>query len=124
MSLKVGLVDDDEGVRRSLARLLRHSGMSPTTFASAQEFLESPQREKFDCLVVDIYLEGGVTGFELKERLNEQHSRIPVIFFSAHDDAKVVAEAARVGCHAFCSKGQSLNLLLDALRTVRASSDD
>ena len=66
--LCVGVVDDDESVRRSLARLLRAAGMQPTTYASAEEFRADVQPPRFDCLVLDVQLPG-MSGLELRNRL-------------------------------------------------------
>ncbi|MET0851471.1 MAG: response regulator, partial [Candidatus Rokuibacteriota bacterium] len=41
--------------------------------------------DRFACLVLDVYL-GGMTGFELQERLAADRSVIPIIFITAHDD--------------------------------------
>jgi FixJ family two-component response regulator len=118
MPLKVALVDDDESVSRSITRLLRLSGMIPTAFRSAEIFLESPERSAFDCLILDIYIEGGMSGLELKARLNAEDNRTPVIFFSAHDDAETRAGVERVGCHAFLRKGDGIKLLLAKLHEL------
>src|SRR5437660_11460316 len=54
----VSVVDDDESLRRSLGNLLRSVGFGVATFASAEEFLRSAQREHTRCLVVDLRLTG------------------------------------------------------------------
>jgi FixJ family two-component response regulator len=64
----VGVVDDDENPCRSTARLLRASGIQVGHYLSAQEFLDSASRLHFDCLLLDIQLEG-MSGIELSERL-------------------------------------------------------
>jgi FixJ family two-component response regulator len=40
----VFVVDDDISVRESLELLIRYEGWQPETFASAQEFLDLPER--------------------------------------------------------------------------------
>jgi FixJ family two-component response regulator len=118
MPLNIALVDDDESVSRSITRLLRLSDMNPTAFRSTEAFLRDPNRTTFDCLILDIYFEGGPSGLELKMRLNAEGNQTPVIFFSAHDDAETRAETVRVGCHAFLRKGDGIKLLLSALREI------
>src|SRR5437016_11475827 len=48
----ISVVDDDESLRRSLKNFLRSVGFRVETFASAEEFLTSAQRETTGCLVV------------------------------------------------------------------------
>ena len=64
----VAIVEDDESLSRSLARLLRASGYHPVSYPSAESFLDDTKRPAFDCLVVDIQLEG-MSGIELNEKL-------------------------------------------------------
>lgn len=121
MPLKVVLIDDDESVSRSITRLLRLSGMIPSAFRSAETFLQSTERSAFDCIILDIYIEGGMSGLELKAHLNAEYNRTPVIFFSAHDDAETRAEVDRVGCYAFLRKGDGVKLLLETLQQIAAA---
>ena len=82
----ISIVDDDPSVRRALGRLLESAGYGVEAFATAPEFLASAPLDRFACLVLDVYL-GGMTGFELQERLAADRSVIPIIFITAHDDA-------------------------------------
>ena len=49
----IAVIEDDEGLRRSLARLLRAAGYQPVTYRSAEAFLNDAKHPVFDCLVVD-----------------------------------------------------------------------
>ena len=60
----VAVVDDDESVCRSFARLLRASGIQAVTYSSAEAFLADSKRPQFDCMVFDVQL-GGMSGIEL-----------------------------------------------------------
>ena len=81
----VGIVDDDESIRRSLARLLQAQGIRTETFASADEFLEH-QWASPSCLVIDVQL-GTSTGFDLRDRLVAMGLELPpIIFITARDD--------------------------------------
>ncbi|MGH6609164.1 MAG: response regulator, partial [Burkholderiaceae bacterium] len=54
----VAVVDDDQSVCRSLARLLRAAGIQPITYGSAESFLADAKHPRFDCMVFDIQLGG------------------------------------------------------------------
>jgi two-component system response regulator FixJ len=77
-------VDDDEGVRRSLERLLRSAGFSVTTFESAEGFLAAAP-DSYDCVVADVYLLG-MSGVDLERQLSESGGGPPVILITAHAD--------------------------------------
>lgn len=111
----VAVVDDDESVCRSFGRLLRTAGFQPVTYASAEAFLEDTKRPRFDCLVLDIQLEG-ISGLELSQRLVLVHDLTPVVFITAYDNpaAREVAEAS--GCAGFFRKTDSGASILETIR--------
>jgi FixJ family two-component response regulator len=90
------IVDDDESLLRALRRLLGASGFDVATFVSAEEFLLSTRRDEAACLVLDLHL-GGLSGFELHERLVAAGTRIPVVMITARDDAPTRERARRAG---------------------------
>ena len=113
----VAVVDDDENLCQSLARLLRADGLCPVTYLSAEAFLADTKRPSFDCLVLDVRL-GGMSGIVLRRLLSDMGSNIPVIFNTAHADPADVERAARVGCSAYLRKTESGELVLNAIRQV------
>jgi len=110
------IVDDDHSVRRALRRLILLAGFSAETFPSAEDFLTSPSLLQTACLVLDIHLNGGMTGFALQARLAADRVVIPIIFISAHDDVSLRERAAASGAAAYLRKPFNDELLLDAIR--------
>src|SRR3974377_2314900 len=78
----VAVVDDDESVCRSFSRLLRVAGFQPVSYRSAEALLEDAKRPQFDCLLLDIQLEG-MSGLELSRRLAAVRDVKPVMFIRA-----------------------------------------
>ncbi|MDH4038500.1 MAG: response regulator [Candidatus Krumholzibacteria bacterium] len=117
----VAVIDDDESFRRSLVRLLRAAHYQPLTYPSAEEFLADTKHPRFDCMLLDIAL-GGISGLELGRRLAASGSTVPIVYITAHDDAKTRAEAQAVGCTGFVSKIEPRDVLLDAVaRAVKSA---
>lgn len=111
----VAVVDDDESVCRSFSRLLRLAGFQPVTYASAEALLEDVKCPRFDCLVLDVRLEG-ISGLELSQRLAAVKDTTPVIFITAHDDPEVQAQALAAGCAGYFRKTDPAELVLGAIR--------
>ncbi|MCX6878383.1 MAG: response regulator [Verrucomicrobia bacterium] len=111
----VAVVDDDDSVCRSFSRLLRAAGYQPVSYSSAEGFLEDTKRPRFDCLVLDIQLEG-ITGLELRRRLAAVNDATPVVFITAHDNPAVRAEAEASGCAGYFSKADPGAAVLEAIR--------
>ena len=114
----VAIVEDDAAMRKSIERLLRASGYSTTTFASAEEFLQSAVVDGAIGLVLDIHLEG-MSGIELRRCLSAAGSTIPVVFITAHDDEATRSEALAVGCVDYLQKPFDAARLTEALSRSR-----
>lgn len=113
----VSIVDDDFAVRRALSRLVRLAGYAVESFASAREFLASAPRGRTACLVLDIQLDsGGMSGFDLQERLVADGVTIPTIFITAHGDARTRERVKQSGVAGFLSKPFGDQCLLDLIR--------
>lgn len=113
----VAVVDDDEKVCQSFGRLLRAAGLQPITYSSAEAFLEDAKQPRFDCLVLDVQLEG-MSGLELAHRLKAEGGSPPFIFITAHDDPAARNEAKAAGCAAYFQKTDSGADVLEAIRRV------
>jgi FixJ family two-component response regulator len=111
----VAVVDDDENLCRSLARLLRAAGFQPITYASAETFFADTKHPQFDCLVLDIQL-GGMSGIGLAQRIKAEGGHTPIVFITAHDDPEARAEAEAAGCVAYFRKTDSGAEVLEAIR--------
>jgi FixJ family two-component response regulator len=112
----ISIVDDDHSVRRALRRLVRLANFGAETFASAEDFLISPFLERTACLVLDIHLNGGMSGFALQARLIADRVVIPIIFITAHDDVSLRERAEASGAAAYLRKPFNDDVLLDAIR--------
>ena len=110
----VAVVDDDASIGRSFSRVLSAAGFQPVTYLSAEAFLEDSKRPHFDCLVLDIQLDG-MSGLELSQRLAAVKDNTPVVFITAHDDPAVRAEAEASGCAGFFRKTDPGTLIIDAI---------
>ncbi len=111
----VAVVDDDDSLCRSLARLLRVSGIHSVVYRSAEAFLADTKQPKFDCLVLDIQLEG-MSGVDLHRKLKEAGSRTPVIYITAHDALTTREEANAVGYAGYFRKTDSGEAVIQAIR--------
>jgi FixJ family two-component response regulator len=113
----IAIIDDDEAMQDSLRDLLEAAGLAARCFGSAEEFLQSDLYGKAACLIVDIRMPK-MSGLELQARLKEEESDVPIIFITAHGDARMRIQAMRRGAVEFLAKPFDHRLLL---RRVRAA---
>jgi len=111
----VVIVDDDRSVQSALKDLMESAGLSARSFGSAEEFLVSNERNQTACLVTDIRMPG-MSGLELQAKLKAEGSRIPIIFITAHGDAKMKLQAMSAGAIEFLSKPFDDDVLLAKTR--------
>jgi FixJ family two-component response regulator len=97
------VVDDDASIRDSLKDLLGSAGLNVQTFASAQEFLASPNVEAASCLVLDVQLPG-ISGLDLQQELTKLDAQIPIIFITGHGDIPTSVRAMKAGAIEFLTK--------------------
>ena len=81
------VVDDEELVRKNLARLLGAIGVPAETYASATAFLSSFGAPRQGCLLVDLRMPG-MSGLDLIEELKRRNVELPVIVMTGHVDER------------------------------------
>ena len=114
----IAVVDDDISVREALEGLIRSAGMAVKGFASAEEFLNTANGRKPDCLILDVRLPG-MSGFELQHHLVARNCKLPVIFMTAHGyDERARSEVSSAWTVACLTKPFTEDELLDAVQTA------
>jgi len=113
--MTVFLVDDDDSVRKALARLIRAAGYEIKTFASAREFIESkPENTGIACLVLDVRMPG-INGLDLQDALRAAKVPIPIVFITGHGDIPMSVQAMKAGAVDFLPKPVQDEELLRAI---------
>jgi FixJ family two-component response regulator len=111
----VAIVDDDESIRRSLARVFQFNGFAVRTFGSAEEYLGRFPCDEPLCLVVDVHL-GAMSGLALQDRLEATGRAPPTVFITAMDEIPPAQLEGRSGPHGFLRKPFAIMALLELVR--------
>jgi len=116
----VSIVDDDWSLVEATVSLIQSLGYVAEGFRSAEDFLESRQLLKTDCLILDIRMPS-MGGFELQRRLAASNYQIPIIFVTSYDSEDARIQAAQAGAMGFLYKPFSQESLFLALRSALGS---
>ncbi len=118
----VAVVDDDQGILRSLAYLLESADYAARLFTSGAELLASGALPEIDCLISDIDMPG-MDGFELLRQVHAARPGLPVILITGYPDTlKRLPPLGGSNPRFFTKPFQGPELLAavtDALRSIR-----
>jgi FixJ family two-component response regulator len=117
----VFVVDDDPGILRSVARMLRQLGYASLLFPSAEAFVKQSDFDEAVCVLLDINLDDGSSGIELRHRLKAAGNTVPVIYMTGNDSPAVRMAAYQSGCLAYLTKPFSARSLMEPLASVPAA---
>lgn len=110
----ISIIDDDDAVRAATASLVRSLGFRTSTFASADDFLRSPQVHASNCVITDVQMPG-MSGLELQNRLLADGHCVPLIFITAFPEERVRRQAMSAGAVGFLSKPFDGNDMIDCI---------
>jgi len=126
----VHVVDDDDGMRTGLCRLLRAAGYDARPYASAGDFLIADPGEAPGCVLLDLKMPGP-SGLDLQQALARRPDPLPVVFLTGQGEIPDSVRALKAGASDFLTKPVERETLLlavehalaqDAVR--RAERDD
>ena len=113
----VHIIDDDEGLRESLAFLLRSAAFRVKSFESAKAFLDELPHAAPGCVITDVRMPD-MSGIELLRRLKELKIGVPVIVITGHGDVALAVEAMKIGAADFFEKPFDDDLLVASVRAA------
>jgi FixJ family two-component response regulator len=112
------VVDRDDAVLKSVARLLWSFGYDSVLFSSAEAFANHNDFDEVICAVIDIG-SGDVSGIELRHALQAANISVPVIYMTGNDSPAVRKAALQSRGVAYLIKPFSVASLAEKLRRLR-----
>jgi len=117
--IKVALVEDDEGIRASLATLIRRAKELRLAgdFPDAEEALREIPRRSPDVVLMDINLPG-MNGVECVRKLKAELPAVRVLMLTVYEDSESLFNSLKAGASGYLLKRTAPAKLLDAIRDV------
>lgn len=119
----ISIIDDDDAVRVATSSLVRSFGFDATTFASAEDFLQSQLVTASDCVITDVQMPG-MNGVEMQSALRAVGNLTPMIFITAFPEESIRRQALDAGAVAFLSKPFGGNEILACIDSAIGSAGD
>ncbi|MCU0242281.1 MAG: response regulator [Vicinamibacteria bacterium] len=100
---RVLVVDDEAGIRETLAEFLKDEGHVVDTADSVEAASQALAREAFDVVVSDILMPR-ISGLDLLRQLHASAPRVKVILITGEPSLLTATEALRLGAHEYLTK--------------------
>ena len=122
-SVSIYIVDDDEGVRHSLAALLLARGHQAHTFSSGPDCLAQADLAQPGCVLLDLRMDG-MSGLQVFEAMRQQGSVLKTVFLSAHGELAPAVAAVKQGAVDWLEKPCDDATLLAAVQRAANRSQE
>ena len=117
MSPKILVVDDEPGMRKSLAMMLRREQYHVTEIGSVAEAIGRLKGERYDLVIADLMMEP-LNGLDLLALVRRYHATCPVIIMTAFGTPEARSEAVTLGAVDFLEKPLQAPHLLQRIREL------
>jgi CheY-like chemotaxis protein len=111
---RVLIVDDDQGLCRSLSLILNRKGYSVTTVDDGARAIEEARKGSYDLILIDVLMPGK-SGLETLRELKEVAPDARMIVMTGYAVAGLVGEAMQIGVDGVLYKPFDVEVVVDTL---------
>lgn len=114
---RILIVDDEPGIRESIAMILEYEGYETGEAETGEEGLARIGEHKYDAVLLDINMPG-IDGFETLRRIKEIDKHLNVVIISAYGNIDNAIRATKTGAFDFLEKPVDRDKLLITVRNA------
>lgn len=105
MELGILVIDDEDGIRRSLTRVLKEDGYSVSVASNGEEALRFFRKNpnNFDIVICDLLMPG-IDGIKTIEEINKLHHEVTKIILTGYGTLESSIKAIEAGVDGFITK--------------------
>src|SRR5438270_12067392 len=123
MATRILFVDDEVGIRLTLAPILERHGFFVVTAASVSQALEKINREKFDVLLSDLNVGQPGDGFTVVSAMRRVQPRACTFILTGYPDFESAISAIRNQVDDYFAKSLNVDQLLDAITQAQSGGN-
>jgi DNA-binding NarL/FixJ family response regulator len=120
MQIKVAIVDDDDGIRASLAMLIRRATGFRLTgdYPDAETALKEIPANIPSVVLMDVNMPGAIKGPECVRQLKMRLPAVQFLMLTVYEDSDSLFNSLKAGASGYLLKRTASARLLDAIRDV------
>ena len=103
MTVKILVIDDEEGITFTFKKFLSNAGYAVTTAKDFDEALASITDKDYDLIFTDIILKGK-SGIDILKEIKERDIKCPVVMITGYPNIETASDALRLGAFDYISK--------------------
>jgi DNA-binding NtrC family response regulator len=121
-SLRLLIVDDEEGFVNVLTKRLVKRGIHVTVALSGTEGLRALHHNEFDAVVLDLKMKD-MDGIELLKRIKKNYPAMAVIMLTGHGSERAAQEGMAFGAFDYLTKPCDLEKLIAKITAAAMEKD-
>ncbi len=114
--LKILFMEDDEAIQDLVLDLCKVLGYEAKVANNGEEAIEKYKNEKFDVVILDLTIKGGMGGEECIKELKKIDPDVKAIVYSGYSESEVLKNYKKYGFKAVLKKPFTLNELKEAIK--------
>ena len=121
MKKQILIVDDEPGMRMTLADIINITGFTAATVENGSQALEKVKKQVFDVILMDFKMPG-LNGVETFMEIRKLLPDVKVIFITAYYNEQSIKEAMDEGAIVIYQKPLNIPQLLDCIKRAIGNS--
>ena len=115
--IHVIVIEDDDDTREGITNLINSSEkfICEHSFSNCEDALEYVDDNLPDVILMDIILDGGMTGIEGMKKLKEMYPNLIILMLTVYEDDDKIFESIKAGANGYILKKISPLKILDAI---------
>lgn len=113
-TIRLLLVDDEDGFREAIARRLGKRGFAPAQASCGEECLEILERKPMDVVILDVKMPG-MSGIETLKAIKQKHGKVQVILLTGNVTVSDGIEGIKAGAFDYLTKPVEIDHLTNKI---------
>jgi DNA-binding response OmpR family regulator len=108
--LRVLIVEDEEPIRKLIAKILNKEGILVSQAGNGKQGLEMINKYNYDLVILDILMED-ISGFDVAREIRKYDLQLPIIFLSGKKEDEDIIQGLDIGADSYITKPFSPSVL-------------